>query len=113
MGPGRQKVLYVNSYHAEFPSAVRHTSTIRRLLAHTGVELRVIYMDTKRNTSEEYKEQAALQAKEVIDSWKPDVVIASDDNASKYLVMKYFKEARLPIVFFWSQLVRGPVRVSV
>lgn len=100
-----KKVLYVNSYHAEFPSAVRHTTTIRRLFAKTGVELRIEYMDTKRNTSEDYKNSAALQVKRIIDSWKPDVVIASDDNASKYLVMRYYKDAALPIVFFgvnWS-----------
>ncbi len=46
-------------------------------------------MDTKRNTSEEFKQEAALKAKALIESSNPDVVIVSDDNAVKCLVQPY------------------------
>lgn len=67
-------------------------------------------MDTKRNTSEEYKTNAASQAKALIEEFKPDVVIAADDNASKYLVMPFYKGADLPFVFAgvnWDASVYG------
>ncbi len=35
----------------------------------------------------------------MINEFKPDVVIASDDNASKFLIKPYYKNADLPFVF--------------
>ncbi|MEZ5583256.1 MAG: ABC transporter substrate binding protein [Candidatus Competibacteraceae bacterium] len=67
-------------------------------------------MDTKRNTSEEFSKQAALQAKATIEEFQPDVVIASDDNAAKYLIMPYYRDADLPFVFCgvnWDASVYG------
>jgi ABC-type uncharacterized transport system substrate-binding protein len=67
-------------------------------------------MDTKRNTDEAFKKKAALKAKEEITRFKPDVVIASDDNASKYLIMPYYKNNSLPFVFCgvnWDASVYG------
>lgn len=61
--------------------------------------LKIVYMDTKRNTSIEFGKKAALKAKAVIDVFKPDVLIASDDNASRYLVAPYLKNTSLPIIF--------------
>ncbi len=46
----------------------------------------------------------------MIDSWQPDVVIASDDNASKYLIAPYYKGGDLPFVFCglnWDASVYG------
>ncbi len=51
--------------------------------------LKIIHIDTKRNKAEEYKRNAALDAKAVIDSWKPEVVITSNDIAAKYLIVPY------------------------
>jgi hypothetical protein len=46
-------------------------------------------MDTKRNPDERYKIRAAQIAKSVIGAYKPGIVPASDDNASKYLIKPY------------------------
>jgi hypothetical protein len=67
-------------------------------------------MDTKRNKSEEFIKKAALNAKKVIEEWGPDVVIAADDNASKYMIVPYFKDRELPFVFCgvnWDASVYG------
>jgi hypothetical protein len=56
-------------------------------------------MDTKRNKKEEEKRRAALKAKELIESWKPGVVITADDNAAKYLLQPYFRDHKIPFVF--------------
>ncbi len=94
-----KKVLYVDSYHAGYPWSDGITQGITSVLEKTGIELKVHRMDTKRNKSEKFKKQAALKAKAVIESFKPDILIASDDNASKYLIQPYFKDAQLPVVF--------------
>ncbi|MBT4192835.1 MAG: hypothetical protein HOE12_00705 [Gammaproteobacteria bacterium] len=61
-------------------------------------EVKEFHMDTKRNKGSEFGHEQALHAKALIESYKPDVVIASDDNASKYLIAPYYKNADLPIV---------------
>ena len=94
-----KRVLYVDSYHQGYEWSDGVTEGVRSVLDNTGVDLKIFRMDTKRNTDEAYKKKAALQAKELIASFHPDVVIASDDNASKYLIMNYFKDADLPFVF--------------
>ncbi len=55
-------------------------------------------MDTKRNSSEAWKEQVGKQARELIDFWKPDLVYTNDDNAQEY-VTKYYVNADIPFVF--------------
>jgi ABC-type uncharacterized transport system substrate-binding protein len=94
-----KKVLYIDSYHAGYPWSDGITEGVQDALKGSGVELKIIHMDTKRNKQKEQIEQAALVAKGVIESFRPDVVIAADDNASKFLVMPYYKNASLPFVF--------------
>ncbi|WP_294966926.1 ABC transporter substrate binding protein, partial [Sulfurimonas sp.] len=56
-------------------------------------------MDSKRNRDKEFLKNRALEAKKLIDSLNPDVVITSDDNAEKYLVKPYYKDSKIPFVF--------------
>lgn len=56
-------------------------------------------MDTKRHKDEVSIKKAALKAKKLIETWKPDVVITADDNAAKYLIQPFFKDHRIPFVF--------------
>jgi len=94
------KVLYVDSYHHGYPWSAGITLGVNSVLAdREGVVLKIVRMDTKRNPSEASKKIAALEVKSVIDSWRPDLVITSDDNAAKYLVVPYFKGSSTPFVF--------------
>lgn len=105
-----KKILYVNSYHPGYPGSDPITEGIRSLLDPLAIEWRVLYMDTKRNSSEAFGRVAAHRVKTVIDEMRPDVVIASDDNASKYLIMPYYRDAELPFVFCgvnWDASVYG------
>jgi ABC-type uncharacterized transport system substrate-binding protein len=105
-----KKILYINSYHLGYGGSDPITRGVEQVLEKTGVELKIIHMDTKRNPSDEFSQQAALQAKAVIEAFKPDVVIASDDNAAKYLIMPYYRDADLPFVFCgvnWDASVYG------
>ena len=56
-------------------------------------------MDTKRNKSAEYKKESGLKAKQMVENWKPDVVITADDNAAKYVIQPYFNGHEIPFVF--------------
>lgn len=94
-----KKVLWVDSYHPGYQWTSGLGRGIEQVLAGSGVELKVWHMDTKRNTSAAYGRRAGQQAKEVIDNYRPDVVIASDDNAQKYLVLPYLMGGDLPVVF--------------
>lgn len=92
------KCLYISSYHKGYAWS---DGVEQGLLPELegNCEFKQFDMDTKRNGTDEAKKEAALKAKEIIESFQPDVVIVSDDNAVKYLVMPYYKDAELPFVF--------------
>ncbi len=92
------KCLYVSSYHHGYEWSDGVERGVRSVLA-DRCELRQFDMDTKRRKSDEEKRGAALEAKKLIDEWQPDVVITSDDNAAKYLIKPYYKDAEIPFVF--------------
>ncbi len=94
-----KKVLFINSYHTGYLWSDGVTRGVVEGLKGTGVELKIHLMDTKRNKSEAFKQEAGQQVRAVIDTFKPDVVIASDDNASQYVIVPYFKESGVPFVF--------------
>jgi ABC-type uncharacterized transport system substrate-binding protein len=105
-----KKILHIDSYHTGFEWSDGIAQGIRDVLEKSEVDLKVVHMDTKRNASEAFIKSAALKAKAVIEKFKPDVVIASDDNASKYLIVPYYKNADLPVVFCavnWDASVYG------
>jgi ABC-type uncharacterized transport system substrate-binding protein len=105
-----KKILHIDSYHAGYEWSDRLTKGIADTLKNTGVIYKDYKMDCKRNENEEFQKKAALRAKAVIEEFKPDVVIASDDNAFKYLIMPYYKDAALPIVFSginWDASIYG------
>ncbi len=108
---GRKKILYIDSYNEAYSWSADITAGIRSILrGRKDVELKIFHMDTKRHPSTKFKQQAALTARHLIDSWRPDVVIASDDNAAKYLIVPYFRGGRLPFVFCglnWDASVYG------
>ncbi len=95
-----KKILYIDSYHQGYQWSAGIRAGIKNILQNrSDIALQTFQMDTKRNPSEESKKAAALKAKELIDSWHPDLVIASDDNASKYLIVPYYKGSTIPFVF--------------
>ncbi len=105
-----QKVLYIDSYHQGYEWSDGITKGVEDVLKGTGVILKIHRMDTKRNPSEEFKQQAGLEAKKVIEALKPDVVIVSDDIAARYVLKAYYRDAKIPFVFCginWDASVYG------
>jgi ABC-type uncharacterized transport system substrate-binding protein len=94
-----KKILYVDSYHEGYGWSDGITEGIESTFKGKGIELKIVRMDTKRNSGEDQKKQAGEKAKVAIEEFKPDVVIAADDNAAKYLIVPFYKDANLPFVF--------------
>lgn len=94
-----KRILFIDSYHEGYEWSDAVTEGVKSALRGRNAILKIYHMDTKRKPSEADKKQAALNAKEIIADFRPDVVIASDDNASKYLIKPYFKDSELPFVF--------------
>jgi len=105
-----KKVLYIDSYHAGYEWSDGITTGVEKTLANTGAELKILRMDTKRNKGDDFMQEAVQKARTEIETFMPDVVIASDDNASKYVIQPYYKDADLPFVFCgvnWDESVYG------
>lgn len=92
------KCLIVASYHDGFIGQKLKVDGALDVLE-GKCEVRQFNMDTKRNPDQAFGEQKALEAKAIVESWQPDVMITIDDNAAKYLIKPYYKDAKLPIVF--------------
>lgn len=92
------RCLYVSSYHAGYVWNDDIEDAMEKVLR-GQCEIKKFHMDGKRNLAPEFARQKALEAKNRIETWKPDVVIAADDNASRYLVMVYLKNTAVSVVF--------------
>jgi len=94
-----KKVFYIDSYHQGYAWSDGVLAGLKTVFNNTGIELKLAYMDTKRNPDVNFARSAGEQVKTQIDAFKPDVVIASDDNAQKYVIVPYYKNSNLPVVF--------------
>lgn len=94
-----KKIVWINSYHEGYPWSDGIAEGLHSVLDGSGAELKVISLDTKRNPDADFGKAAGAKAWDEIQAYKPDVVIASDDNAQKYLVVPFLKETQTPVVF--------------
>ncbi len=92
------KCLFVSSYHQGYAWSDGVEQGLREVLL-GRCDLRQFDMDSKRRKSEQDTQQAADAARTLIETWQPDVVIAADDNAAKYLIQPFFKDHDTPFVF--------------
>ena len=90
--------MFVSSYHPGYAWSDGVERGIRSVLE-DKCEIRQFNMDTKRNKHPEHMKKAGLEVKQLIDSWKPDIVITADDNAAKYVIQAHYKDHEVPFVF--------------
>jgi hypothetical protein len=94
-----RKIVYVNSYHEGYAWSDGIEAVLHAVLDGTGVDLTIIRLDTKQHPEVDFGQAAGQQAYQQIQALAPEVVITSDDNAQKYLVVPYLKDAGIPLVF--------------
>lgn len=96
----KKRVLVVHSYHSGFDWTATVSQGIRRVFsADKNIQVETFYMDTKRKTSDSWKEKAAKEAKYIIEVWNPQVLILVDDNAQKY-VGEFYVNKKSPYIVF-------------
>src|SRR5450432_2474029 len=94
----QKKILLIDSYNEGYEWSDAIIDSARQVL-NGKTDLLITHMDTKRHGSEEEKIAAALKVKEQIKSYKPDLLIACDDNAAKYVIVPFYKDTAMPVVF--------------
>ena len=87
-----KRVLILQSYHAEHPwvrdvnQGIAEALEEERFIEGENLALTTFYMDTKRHTETQWKKKKAQEALALINTLKPDAIVASDDNAQRYVV---------------------------
>ncbi len=92
------KILHIMSYHSPWEWTDTQFEGFKEALKDLNVEYKVFQMDTKQKSSLRWKEKVSQDARRLIDTWKPDLVFASDDDAQKYVTAHYIN-SDLPFVF--------------
>jgi ABC-type uncharacterized transport system substrate-binding protein len=92
------KVLHIMSYHSPWEWTDGQLNGFKSALKGVDVEYKVIQMDTKNHSDEAWKQQVAQEAKDLIESWQPDLVYTTDDDVQKYVVKDYVN-TDIPFVF--------------
>ncbi len=117
-----QRCLLLFSYHSGYQwNDGIERGAVREL--GDACEIRRFYLDSKRNKSPQIIEQRAQEALQLIEQWEPDLVIAADDNAARYVVAPHLKGKDLPVLFcginweanrygFPAENVSGMIEVS-
>ena len=82
-----KRVLLVHSYDKDFVWCAGITEGVKKAFEGVDCEIDVFYMDTRKRTDEEWKIKSGRLALDKVSSYKPDVVIAADDNAQHYFAM--------------------------
>ncbi len=95
-----KRVFYVNSYHQGYPPSDEAFAAISHVFDSVqGIQLGSFFLDSKRNPSTDSINEKVALALQQIQQFKPEVIIASDDDAVKYLVVQHFKGEKIPVVF--------------
>lgn len=92
------KILHIMSYHSPWRWTDWQLDGFQEELKSVKVIYQTFQMDTKRNSSPDQKEKKGQEARALIESWKPDLVYTSDDDAQQFVVKNYVN-GKLPFVF--------------
>jgi ABC transporter substrate binding protein len=96
----KPRILILQSYDPEYVWSRELDVGIRRVLeGKAGYSIRHHYMDTKRHASRDFLIRAGINARRVVDEWRPDLVIAVDDDAQEYVMKNYVDHPGIRIVF--------------
>lgn len=96
----KPRVLLLHSYYPDY-QWVRDLNIgwQRRFDGHAKANVKVHYLDTKRFPSASSKAKAAQQALHLIGSWKPDVVVAIDDDAQALVGKRLLNQPGLSLIY--------------
>ena len=95
----KKKIVYINSYHRGHPSSDEIMDAIIGYFPKDSFNVTSFFMDTKRNSSQDYIVNKANQLYDSISKINPEILIVSDDNAVKYIIQPNLDKLSIPVVF--------------
>lgn len=96
-------IVYINSYHEGYQWTDKGFAAFKQNLK-IDADIHALYLDSKRNQSPTHIKQVTQMTLEFINQHKPDLIIAAEDNASKYIIEPYFKNSDIPVIFLGVNL---------
>jgi len=97
-------VVYLNSYHAGYDWSDKEFNAFKIQLAHEPIQIHHFYMNTKYIRDKADIAAIVKKALRFIEKHQPDILVAADDNASKYIIEPHFKNAEIPVVYLGVNL---------
>ena len=96
----KPSILILHSYDPDYAWVRDINIGLNRVLNKKYLyQLHWYYMDTKRHPFDDYKRSAGIAARKFIETTRPDVVIAIDDDAQQYAARYFSNDRRIKIVF--------------
>lgn len=96
----KPSILILHSYDKDYAWVRDINAGLNRVLNSKYLyQVHWYYMDTKRHPFDDYKKSAGIAARNVIEQTQPDVVIAIDDDAQKYVTRYFNNHPKIKIVF--------------
>ncbi len=93
----KPRIAYVNSYHAGYAPADAITKAVREGLAGTDLELKTHSLDALRDPAALPRNAERVTA--AIRAFKPGVILVSDDEAMRLVVVPSFRDGPIPVLF--------------
>lgn len=129
-----RKIAFVNSYHRgyEWSDKIEQSflqsfgvadSAGKSEYRFNGMEIRFFYLDGKQNPQDEKLKIRASETVKLLNQWKPDLIVAADDDASKFLIQPHYSNTETPVLYcglnwdasaygFPTPNIRGMVEVA-
>jgi hypothetical protein len=94
------RVLVIQSYDTDYAWTRDIDTGLRRVLdGNLHYKVQWHYMNTKRQPDTDFKRRAGVLAAREIGRFRPNLIIAVDDDAQKYAVKEYAGDPEIAIVF--------------
>jgi ABC-type uncharacterized transport system substrate-binding protein len=96
--PRPLRIFHVMSFDSPWRWTDGQLAGFKEGLNEPTAQFRVFQMDIKRNSTQQAKSAKGREARAIIESWKPDLVYTSDDDAQEFVTRHYLGHAT-PFVF--------------
>lgn len=96
----RPRLLLIHSYETDYTWTTEQIEGIERVLEGKNTyTIREHFLDTKKKPYDDYMKRAEREVKALIKQWKPNVIIATDDNAQILAGQYFVNDPNIKIVF--------------
>ena len=96
----KPRILVLHSYSNDYVWTRQINVGLDRVLGKVqGVDIRYHEMKTKKMSGKGYIDRAGIAAQHAIEVIRPNVIVAIDDNAQKYVAKQYVNNPDIKIVF--------------